>query len=120
MPWKECHVVDERLRFVARLLDGEKMARALRGVRDLAEDRLQDLRPLQGLRRRGADGSQPAAVSPRQSAADGGREDDRPAQAGVSELGRAEDPGAAAAALAGGAAARRSAPSTRCSIATAW
>ena len=27
MPWKECHVVEERLRFVARLLDGEKMAR---------------------------------------------------------------------------------------------
>ena len=27
MPWKECHIVDERLRFVARLLDGEKMAR---------------------------------------------------------------------------------------------
>jgi putative transposase len=27
MPWKECHVVDERLQFVARLLDGEKMAR---------------------------------------------------------------------------------------------
>jgi putative transposase len=27
MPWKECHVEDERLRFVARLLDGEKMAR---------------------------------------------------------------------------------------------
>jgi hypothetical protein len=26
MPWKECHVVDERLRFVARLLDGEKMS----------------------------------------------------------------------------------------------
>ncbi len=26
MPWKECHVMDERLRFVARLLDGEKMA----------------------------------------------------------------------------------------------
>jgi hypothetical protein len=25
MPWKECHVVDERLRFVARLLEGEKM-----------------------------------------------------------------------------------------------
>ena len=25
MSWKECHVVDERLRFVARLLDGEKM-----------------------------------------------------------------------------------------------
>lgn len=27
MPWKECHIVDERLRFVARLLDGEQMAR---------------------------------------------------------------------------------------------
>ena len=26
MPWKECCKVDERLRFVARLLDGEKMA----------------------------------------------------------------------------------------------
>jgi len=25
MPWKECHVVDERLRFVARRLDGETM-----------------------------------------------------------------------------------------------
>jgi putative transposase len=26
MPWKECHVMDERLRFIARLLDGEQMA----------------------------------------------------------------------------------------------
>ena len=26
MPWKECHAVEERLRFIARLLDGEKMA----------------------------------------------------------------------------------------------
>jgi len=26
MPWKECHVMDERLGFVARLLEGEKMA----------------------------------------------------------------------------------------------
>jgi putative transposase len=26
MPWKECHVEDERLRFIGRLLDGEKMA----------------------------------------------------------------------------------------------
>jgi hypothetical protein len=24
MPWKECSVVEERLRFVARLLDGER------------------------------------------------------------------------------------------------
>src|SRR5579872_1123820 len=26
MPWKECLVVDERMRFVARLQEGEKMA----------------------------------------------------------------------------------------------
>jgi putative transposase len=26
MPWKECHAMDERLRFGARLLEGEKMA----------------------------------------------------------------------------------------------
>jgi len=26
MPWKECHAVDERLRFVAGRFDGEKMA----------------------------------------------------------------------------------------------
>ena len=25
MPWKECHVMDERVRFVARVLEGEKM-----------------------------------------------------------------------------------------------
>ena len=41
-------------------------------------------------------------ASPRESAADGRREDDRPAQEGVSQLGRAEDPRAAPAALAGG------------------
>jgi putative transposase len=26
MPWKECNTMDERLRFIARLLDGEKMS----------------------------------------------------------------------------------------------
>ena len=26
MPWKECDRMDERLKFVARLLEGEKMA----------------------------------------------------------------------------------------------
>src|SRR5262252_11174417 len=25
MPWKVCHIIDERIRFVARLLEGEKM-----------------------------------------------------------------------------------------------
>ena len=30
MPWKECSVIDERLRFVARLLEGEPMASVCR------------------------------------------------------------------------------------------
>ena len=32
MPWKECSVMDERLRFVAQLLDGEPMAQLCRAV----------------------------------------------------------------------------------------
>ena len=30
MPWKECSVVEERVRFVARLLDGEAMTELCR------------------------------------------------------------------------------------------
>jgi transposase len=30
MPWKECSVMDERLRFVARLLEGELMSHVCR------------------------------------------------------------------------------------------
>ena len=30
MPWKECSVMDERLRFVAKLLDGESMTEVCR------------------------------------------------------------------------------------------
>ena len=30
MPWKECSVMGERLRFVARLLDGESMSEVCR------------------------------------------------------------------------------------------
>jgi hypothetical protein len=33
MPWKECHVMDERPPFVARLLDGEKMGAGVRRIR---------------------------------------------------------------------------------------
>ena len=36
MPWKECHVEDERLRFVARLLDGETMTGRMTIGRDAA------------------------------------------------------------------------------------
>jgi hypothetical protein len=31
MPWKECSVTQERLRFVARLLDGEGMSEVCSG-----------------------------------------------------------------------------------------
>jgi len=30
MPWKECSAMDERLRFVAKLLDGESMTEVCR------------------------------------------------------------------------------------------
>ena len=30
MPWKECSAMDERIRFVARLLDGNNMAEVCR------------------------------------------------------------------------------------------
>jgi hypothetical protein len=30
MPWKECYKMDERMRFVARLMEGEKMAGKMR------------------------------------------------------------------------------------------
>ena len=32
MPWKECNAMDERLRFVAKLLDGEKNGSHVSGV----------------------------------------------------------------------------------------
>ncbi len=32
MPWKECKPMDERLKFIARLLDGEKMAPGILAV----------------------------------------------------------------------------------------
>ena len=88
MPWKECHVVEERLRFVARLLDGEKMARLCARVWDLAEDRLQDFRPLQGLRAPRAHRPQPPPLPPRESVAGGDRGLDRAAEAGISSVGR--------------------------------
>ena len=39
MPWKECSVVEERLRFVARLLDGEAMTELCRefGIKEVDE-----------------------------------------------------------------------------------
>jgi hypothetical protein len=61
MPWKECHVMDERLRFVARLLEGEKMAPPCAEF-GISQDRLQDFRPLQGLRGAGLQRSKPPST----------------------------------------------------------
>lgn len=36
MPWKECHVMDEQLRFVARLLESDTMAAVARNSRSHA------------------------------------------------------------------------------------
>ena len=69
MPWKECHVMDERLRFVARLLEGEKMAPLCaefgisRKTGYKIFDRYKDCGVTAFTR------SQPAAVSPGESAA---------------------------------------------------
>jgi len=45
MPWKQSSVMDERLRFLARVLDGEPMTEGCRDFRYLPQDRVQDLRP---------------------------------------------------------------------------
>jgi transposase-like protein len=55
MPWKECSVMDERLRLVAKLLEGESMSEVCRQFGDLPQDRLQDLQSIQGARIRGAE-----------------------------------------------------------------
>ena len=49
MPWKASSVMEERLRFVARLLDGEAMT-DVPGIRRVPQDRIQDSRSLQGAR----------------------------------------------------------------------
>ena len=69
MPWKECHVMDERLRFVARLLEGEKMAPLCAEFEISRKNRLQDLRPLQGLWSRRLQRSEPTPPAASQSTA---------------------------------------------------
>jgi len=88
MPWKECHVMDERLRFVARLLDGERMTTLCEEFGISPEDGLQNLRPLQSLGRAGADGPQSPPAAARESAADNHRTSDRSAQETVPDVGR--------------------------------
>ena len=100
MPWKECHVVDERLRFVARRLDGEKMA-ALCAEFGISRktgykiyDRYKDC-GVEGLTDRSRRPYRHANQLPMAVEKLIVR-----AEAGVSRLGRAQDSRAAAAALA--------------------
>jgi hypothetical protein len=48
MPWKECSVMEERLRFVARLLEGEGMGEVCRDFGISRKTGLQNRQPLQG------------------------------------------------------------------------
>ena len=48
--WKECSVMEERLRFVARLLEGGEMSFLCREFGISRKNGIQDLRPLQGMR----------------------------------------------------------------------
>ena len=99
MPWKECHVMDERLRFVARLLEGEKMAPLCaefgisRKTGYKIFDRYKDC-GVAGLQR-----SEPPRAPAGESVAGADRGDDRALEAGVSGLGRAQDPRKAPAAV---------------------
>src|SRR5687767_14018645 len=92
MPRKECHVMDERLRFVARLLEGEKMAPLCVRVRDFAQNRLQDLRPLQRLWRAGLQRSESPRTPAGESTACAAGSHDRALEARVPGVGRAENP----------------------------
>ncbi len=50
MPWKECYVMDERVKFIARLLDGETMSGLCEEFSISRQDRLQDPEALPRLR----------------------------------------------------------------------
>ncbi len=84
--------MDERLKFVARLLEGEKMAGLCRefGISRKTGYKIFNRYKETGLE--GLDRPQPPTLSPCQPAAVPGRDADRAAEAGASELGRAEDP----------------------------
>ena len=113
--------MDERLRFVARLLEGEKMAPLCAEFGISRKTGIQVLQPLQGLRRPRLHGPQPAGVSPGESAPAAARGGDRPPQARGSGLGRAQFPARSCASSSTGCrTCRRSVPSMRCSIAITW
>ena len=120
MPWQECYKMDERLRFVARLLEGEKMAEL---CREFDISRKTGYKIFQRYKDCGLEGLTDRSRRPYRHA------NQLPFQIETlivrlkreqPELGCAEDPREAAPAAQRCADARRSAPCTRCSIAMAW
>jgi putative transposase len=87
MPWKECHAVDERARFVARLMDCEPMTALCEQFGISRKDRLQDLPALSEDWHPWAQRSEPAAVSTRQSASARRRDAGCPTEAGPPDVG---------------------------------
>src|ERR1700716_3630295 len=92
MPWQECSKMDERLRFVARLLEGEKMAVLCREFDISRKTGYKLFSRLQGQRRGRTDRSQPPTLSTGLPTALPDRELDLATEARVPELGGAEDP----------------------------
>jgi hypothetical protein len=70
MPWKESSVMDERLRFAARLLDVEPMTQLQPGLRHFPQNWIEDLRPVQRARTWGARRSVATGGEARQSVVD--------------------------------------------------
>ena len=86
MPWKECSVVEERLRFCCQAARRRGNDRALPGVRHFTQNRLFDCYKEHGLEAL-TDPLAPARAL-RQPAAQPGREPDRQPQARQATLGR--------------------------------
>ena len=120
MPWRECSKMDERLRFVARLLDGEKMAVLCREF-DISRKtgykifgRYKDC-GLEGLTDRSRDPiGRPTDCPSRSRQLIVQLKKEHP------QLGCSEDPREDQAAAQLRSSCRRSAPCTRCWIDTAW
>jgi hypothetical protein len=92
MPWRECHKMDERLRFVACLLDGEKMAVL---CREFEISRKTGYKIFSRYKDCGVDGltdrsRRPLSACPPAPLPD--REGHHPAQARTSQLGCSQDP----------------------------
>ena len=92
MPWKECSVMDERMQFVARRLDGETMVELCRefGISRKTGYKIFDRYEESGLEAL-TDRCAPA-LALRQSVAATGRERHPDCETREAALGRAQDP----------------------------